>query len=169
MKCLKVTSPDINNGLGTRVTIWFSGCSHHCKKCHNEWTWDYNIGEDWSYESKSWSDVVEALSKPYIRGITLSGGDPLCHSDEDLQFLGESILRLKEMFPKMDIWLYTGYYMDEIKGDTAKMGVVNLCDYVVDGPFDYKKRDITIAFRGSTNQTIWKKDDKTQQFIKIDL
>ena len=73
------------------------------------------------------------------------------------------------MFPKIDIWLYTGYYMDEIKDDASKMAVVNLCDYVVDGPFDYKKRDITIAFRGSTNQTIWRKDKKTQRFAEIDL
>lgn len=165
MRCLKVTSPDINNGLGTRVTIWFAGCSHHCKKCHNEWTWDYDIGEEWSYDSKSWSDVITALSKPYIRGITLSGGDPLCHSDADLNFLCESICKLKELFPNIDIWLYTGYYLYEIKDDVAKMNVVNLCDYVVDGPFEYGKRDITIAFRGSKNQNIWKKNNNGEFVI----
>lgn len=167
MKCIRVTSPDINNGLGIRTTIWFAGCSHHCKQCHNEWTWDYNIGEEWSYGSKAWNTVVGYLSKPYVKGITLSGGDPLCHSNEELETLYETLIALKSMFPEKDIWLYTGYYLDELEEDEAKMKIVNLCDYVVDGPFDYKKRDITLAFRGSSNQSIWHKENG--KLVKTDI
>lgn len=172
MKCIKVTYPDINNGLGVRATVWFAGCSHHCKGCHNEWTWDYSIGNVWKKGSKEWNELIEALSKDYINGVTFSGGDPLAQSEENLQVMLETIWAMKLLFPKKDIWLYTGYYLDDIikDKDTAKTRyeIVSLCDYIVDGPFELDQKDLDLAFRGSGNQTIWKNNKGTFEKYEVD-
>lgn len=151
MKYIAVTSPDINNGLGCRVTLWIAGCSHHCPGCHNPETWDYNIG---SALEDIKGDLFSRLEKPYIKGLTLSGGDPIAQNEASLTELCMLLKEVKEKFPEKDIWLYTGYYLKDIQYDTAKMNVVNLCDVVVEGPYVRSKRDLSLPFRGSSNQNI---------------
>lgn len=170
MKCIKVTCPDINNGLGVRATVWFSGCSHHCKGCHNKWTWDYSIGNIWKKGSKEWVELIEFLNKDYIKGVTFSGGDPLAQSEEDLQIVLETICTIKSQFPNKDIWMYTGYYLNDIIKDveSLKYKIISLCDYVVDGPFEINKKDLDLAFRGSSNQTIWKNNKGIFEKYEID-
>ncbi len=161
MRFHKITYPDTNNGLGCRVTLWVSGCSHHCKGCHNKETWCFNSGRvfDDNYKQK----LFDILSLPYIKGLTLSGGDPLDSYDDVLNLLKE----MKEKFGDgKDVWLYTGYTMEELFNNGYKE-ILYYVDYVVDGQYDYKKRDVSLAFRGSSNQTIYEKVGP--HFIEIDL
>lgn len=166
MRYLRITNNDINNGDGVRVTLWISGCRHHCVGCHNEWTWDYNQGKD---ITECYNELKEKLSNNYVSGLTISGGDPLCQSEEDLCVLRDLIKHLKNEYPNKNIWLYTGYQINESLNKQQKE-IIKLCDYVVDGPFILSEKDLTLAFRGSKNQKIWKiecdgsKKDVTDEF-----
>lgn len=156
-----ISYPDVNNGLGCRVTLWVSGCSHHCKGCQNKETWDKKSGRVFSKEDKD--KLFEILSKPYIKGLTLSGGDPLDSFDEVLQLVKE----IRETFGSTkDIWLYTGYTLEQIN-NSEKKEILPYINYLVDGLFELDKRDITLKFRGSTNQIIW--ENKDGKFEKSEL
>ena len=153
MNVLTVTSPDIENGLGYRTTIWFAGCSHHCPGCHNQHTWAYNQGT--SLLSPAVLDkIYEEVKKDYVRGITLSGGDPLSQPDENLKVLLTFLIQFKEEFPDKDIWIYSGDTYETNLEHPIKKEILSLCDVLVDGPFVQCKYDPDIAFRGSTNQRI---------------
>lgn len=152
MKIQSITHPDVNNGLGFRVTIWVSGCVHHCKGCHNPETWDFNSGRDFTDDDKE--KIFSLLEKPYIKGVTFSGGDPLCSYKDVLSLARE----LKEKYPNKDIWIFTGFefkFVEEHFGE-----ILNYVDYMVDGKFVEEERDISLAFRGSKNQNIWKKNEE---------
>lgn len=156
-----ISYPDVNNGLGCRVTLWVSGCSHHCKGCQNKETWDKKSGRVFSKEDKD--KLFEILSKPYIKGLTLSGGDPLDSFDEVLQLVEE----IRDTFGSTkDIWLYTGYTLEQIN-NSEKKEILPYINYLVDGLFELDKRDITLKFRGSTNQIIW--ENKDGKFEKSEL
>ena len=156
-----ISYPDVNNGLGCRATLWVSGCSHHCKGCQNKETWDKKSGRVFSKEDKD--KLFEILSKPYIKGLTLSGGDPLDTFDEVLQLVKE----IRNTFGSTkDIWLYTGYTLEQIN-NSEKKEILPYINYLVDGPFELDKRDITLKFRGSTNQIIW--ENKDGKFEKSEL
>lgn len=152
MKILNITSPDINNGLGCRVTLWISGCKHKCKGCHNQCAWDYNVGE--TFTDKTYEKLYNILSKDYIAGLTLSGGDPLCQSESVLTEILNLVIKVKHDFPNKNIWIYTGYKYEELKG--LQLEILKYCDILVDGKFEINKRDTTLAFRGSSNQRIIK-------------
>ena len=149
MRYLKITSPDINNGLGFRVTLWVAGCSHHCKFCHNPETWDYNQGA-----TSLKDELFEKLNKPYIKGLTLSGGDPLAQSDKCLNELYQLLVEYKKTFPGKDIWIYSGYTYEEAVKHPLRVKILSLCDVMVDGPYIHAKRDLSLPFRGSSNQRI---------------
>ena len=146
MRIHGITYPDVNNGLGCRVTLWVSGCIHHCKGCHNTETWDFNSGREFSKEDKE--KLFEVLSKPYIKGLTLSGGDPLCSYNDVLELVKE----VKSLFPTKDIWLFTGFnfnYVNENFND-----ILEYLDVIVDGKFVEELKDTSLKFRGSSNQRI---------------
>ena len=151
MRILNITSPDVNNGAGFRVTLWVAGCSHHCKGCHNPETWNYKQGKTLRDVRK---DLFEQLDKQYIQGITLSGGDPLAQSKISLIQLYFLLRKIKRKFPHKDIWIYSGYTYEEIMQDSFKKLVLSVCDVLVDGPYKYSLRDTSLAFRGSSNQRI---------------
>ena len=146
MKYLKITTPDVNNGEGCRVTLWIPGCNHKCPGCHNEWTQSYFIGQE--FTSKTYETLVKELSKPYIAGLTLSGGDPLANSSIVMEDLKKFVKRIKEEFPEKDIWVYTGYIFEELRQD--QKDVLKFCDVLVDGPYKEELRDLTLPFRGSS-------------------
>jgi len=152
MKYVKITYTDVNNGLGNRVTLWISGCSHHCKGCHNPETWDFNYGREFDEEVEN--KLFEILDLPYVKGLTLSGGDPIDSAEDVL----ELVKKVKQKFPKKDIWLYTGYCFNK---DFVKFnGIEEYVDVIVDGPFVEELRDTTLAFKGSRNQrTIFKTEN----------
>ena len=156
-----ISYPDVNNGLGCRVTLWVAGCSHHCKGCQNKETWDKKSGRVFSKEDKD--KLFEILSKPYIKGLTLSGGDPLDSFNEVLQLVKE----IRDTFGSAkDIWLYTGYTLEQIN-NSEKKEILPYINYLVDGLFELDKRDITLKFRGSTNQIIW--ENMNGKFEKSEL
>ena len=156
LRILDITAPDINNGNGCRVTLWVSGCTHHCKGCHNEWTWDFNNGKKLiENQDEILNQLSDWLSRYYIEGITFSGGDPLCQDDDGLDELKMLIKWVRRNFPTKNIWLYTGYIYDNLLG--KKKEIADMCDVIVDGPYIEEKRDVAhTPFRGSTNQRIIK-------------
>lgn len=161
MNIENITYPDVNNGLGCRVTLWVSGCVHKCKGCHNYKTWDFNSGRMFGNDEKQ--KLFQILNLPYIKGLTLSGGDPLCSYEDILPLVQE----VKAKYPSKDIWLYTGYTKEEIHS----LGMKNILQYIdvlVDGRFNIDELDRGIAFRGSRNQVIWEKDE-TGAFVKSAL
>lgn len=160
MRYRDITCPDVCNGTGCRVILWLQGCTHHCKGCQNPETWCFNGGKE--FDAKAKDKLIELLKLPYIKGLTLSGGDPLDSSQDVYKLLVE----LKELFKDKDIWLYTGYTLDEIQ-NSDKHIVLDYIDYLIDGTYQEKLRDITLAFRGSSNQTIWEK--KNGKFVKSSL
>lgn len=152
----------IVDGDGFRVALFLSGCRHHCIGCHNKDTWDFNNGKPYTEEVEN--VLFDRLDKPYVKGLTLTGGDPLYHKDEVLNI----VTKFRERFGNTkDIWLYTGFTMNEII-ERGMKNIINNVDVVVDGRFVLEKRDISLAFRGSTNQIIWEKD-KDGNFVKSKL
>lgn len=158
LKVLDITAPDINNGLGCRVTLWVAGCKHHCKGCHNQWTWNFNQGKDFTfYRREIFEDLAEWLDKDYIDGITFSGGDPLTQTDEALTELYDIIAWVKKRYPEKNIWLFTGYTKEQLDELDNKIinKILNDIDVLVDGPYVEELRDIAhTPFRGSTNQRL---------------
>lgn len=156
-----IKSDDMLNGDGLRVTCWVSGCGIHCKNCHNPQTWGFNSGIPFTEETMQ--EILEDLSKPYIKGLTLSGGHPL--DTHNLPEVYKIVKRVKSEFPNKDIWLYTGYEWEQIiekdkfyecheVNSPSPLDVAKLCDVVVDGKYVDELRDITLAYRGSSNQRI---------------
>lgn len=153
MKVLTITTPDIENGFGCRVTIWFSGCNRRCPGCHNPHTWDYNQGKP--LLSKEVLDkIYTEVDHDYIQGITLSGGDPFDQDEQSLKELLEFIKMFKFKYPNKDIWIYSGgLYEDFIKNDIIREILV-WSDVLVDGPFIKELKQLDLPFKGSTNQRI---------------
>lgn len=154
LRILDITAPDINNGVGCRVTIWVSGCKHHCPGCHNSWTWDLEQGLIYRDEMGKVKKILsEWLSRDYISGLTLSGGDPLCQDEDGLNELIELVEWVKDTFNDKNIWIYSGYRIEDLN-DTQRT-LVELCDVMVDGRYVEELRDIqNYPFRGSSNQRI---------------
>lgn len=156
----KIEKTSVANGAGIRVVLWISGCSLHCRGCHNPETWSLDSGKLFDESAKQ--ELFEALNKSYIQGITFSGGHPL--ESENVEPIYLLINEIKEKFPTKDIWLYTGYKWEMIFSEVAtddfnlerfyRQGIVNMCDVLVDGPYIEEQRDITLKFCGSKNQRL---------------
>jgi anaerobic ribonucleoside-triphosphate reductase activating protein len=150
MNFAKIETCSIENGTGFRVVLWCSGCSHHCKGCHNPETWDKCFGKE--FTEKEEKIIYDLLSHDYIKGITFSGGDPLFKGNLDVVF--DLIKKIKKDFPNKDIWMYTGYTFEELERDFDRKKILNYIDVLVDGKFILEQRNITLAFRGSSNQRV---------------
>lgn len=137
---------DIANGNGVRVTLFVSGCTLHCKGCQNPQTWDFNAGKPFDDTAKQ--GLFEALDHPWIQGLTLSGGHPL--EKENIECVLSLIKECKIRWPDKDIWLYTGLKLS--LEDICQ--VLRDCDVVVDGAYVDDLRDISLKFRGSSNQRL---------------
>ena len=163
LRILDITAPDINNGIGIRVTLWVAGCNHHCPGCHNQWSWDFNQGKNFIEEQDFILSKLENwLSRDYVDGLTFSGGDPLCQDERGLISLLDIIKWVRLNFPTKTIWLYTGYVYEDIIKDNddsrvnrLKKDILDNIDVLVDGPYKQELRDTShTPFRGSTNQRI---------------
>ena len=146
MKYHNITKDDMLNGDGLRAVLWVSGCEHRCKGCHNPVTWDINGGLEFDAEAED--ELFEILSRDYIAGLTLSGGDPL--HPKNRSEIARLMKKTKELFPHKTIWLYTGYLWEEIKD----LDFIFLADIVVDGKYMEELRDTRLHWRGSSNQRI---------------
>ncbi len=147
---------DIANGYGVRVTLFVSGCTHHCKGCFQPETWDFAYGNEFTKEVED--ELIEALAPGYIHGLTLLGGEPFepCNQRVLVKFLK----RVKEIYPDKNIWAYSGYLLDEelLKESRARCEVtdemLSMIDVLVDGEFVLEKKNISLQFCGSENQRL---------------
>lgn len=146
MRYHNITKDDMLNGDGLRVVLWVAGCDHCCEKCHNPITWDPNGGVPFDESAKQ--EIFEQLEKPYISGITFSGGDPL-HSANRMD-VRKFMEEVKTRYPDKTIWLYTGALWEEIKN----LSFMNYVDVLVDGEFHIKELDKKLRWKGSKNQRV---------------
>lgn len=150
MNYIKIDKCDVANGQGVRVVLWLSGCSLHCKGCHNSETWDKNNGKLFDEVAKK--ELFDALSKSHIRGITFSGGHPL--EEYNVMDVVNLIDEIRIKFPNKDIWLYTGLVYEDIVNNPMLYSTIKKCDVIVDGPYIEKLRNLTLPWRGSSNQRV---------------
>ncbi len=156
---------DIANGPGVRVSLFVSGCTHHCKGCFNAETWDFTYG---SLFTESDADrIIEYLKPDYIRGLSVLGGEPFEHPNQTV--LAPLLERVKKTYPDKSIWVYSGYTFDkDLLEDMAlkwpETGQMLSCiDVLVDGEFVEDLKDISLRFRGSSNQRIIKVPESLEQ------
>ena len=147
---------DVANGLGVRVSLFVSGCNHHCKGCFNEDAWNFNYGKEFTEETID--EIIKDLDNPYISGLSLLGGEPLEY--ENQKGILPLVKRVKEVYPDKNIWCYTGFTFDRdvINGMCNKWDetkeLVSYIDVIVDGKFEEDKKSLSLKFRGSKNQRI---------------
>lgn len=141
---------DIANGLGLGVALFVQGCPFHCKGCFNSDTWDFRTGKEW--DSVKEDLFLQLAAKPHIKRITILGGEPL--ADPNKSDVLRLLKRIKQTVPEKTIWLYSGFYLDEMVTDPVKMEVLQLIDVLVDGRFIESKKDLNLKFRGSSNQRV---------------
>lgn len=146
---------DVVDGEGIRVSLFVSGCDHHCKGCFNADTWDYAAGHPFTDDTMD--SILDNLEPEYIAGLSLLGGDPL--SLKNRQCMSYIVSKVKERYPKKDIWLWTGYLYDDLSAQAAKdkylKNILDNIDVLIDGPFIENKKDLMLAWRGSSNQKIY--------------
>ncbi|MBQ3090602.1 MAG: anaerobic ribonucleoside-triphosphate reductase activating protein [Oscillospiraceae bacterium] len=147
---------DVANGPGVRVSLFVSGCTHHCKGCFNAEAWDFNYGTPYTAETED--SILEALAPWYVTGITLLGGEPF--EPQNQPQLVKLLRRIRSELPEKTIWCFTGYTL-ETDILTGKLGDWNITkemlsyiDVLVDGRFVLERKDITLQFRGSSNQRL---------------
>ena len=146
MRYHNITKDDMLNGDGLRVVLWVSGCGHHCKECHNPITWDPDGGLPFDEAAKQ--EIFEELGKPYISGITFSGGDPLYPAN--MAEVTELAKEIRERFPDKTIWLYTGGLWEDI----CRMEIIPYIDVLVDGEFEVERKELNLQWKGSANQRV---------------
>lgn len=165
-----IKTTDIANGTGVRVTLFVSGCTHHCKGCFQPESWDFDYGSP--YTEKTRRQILSALDHGYIRGLTLLGGEPF--EPDNQRELVKLLRDVRGQFPQKDIWCYTGYtYETDLLGDSrARCEVtdemLSMIDVLVDGEFHEAEKNISLRFRGSENQRLIDLP-KTRQQKKIIL
>lgn len=156
MKYASIKYCDIANGLGCRTVLFVSGCRNHCKGCFQPETWSFDYGEE--FTEKVEREILESLKPAHVQGLTLLGGDPF--EEENQKELLPFVRKVKEEFPDKDIWAYTGYVYDEEllvggrKHTEYTDQLLSMIDILVDGPFVEELKDITLKFKGSSNQRV---------------
>lgn len=164
---------DIANGEGVRVSLFVSGCPHHCKNCFNKEAWDYNYGE--VFTEKEEEDILEFLDNDFINGLSLLGGEPMWPDNQ--KGLIPLLKKAKKRHPEKKIWCYTGYLFDkEIMDDMMKNNdftreFLSYIDVIVDGRFIESLLNRTLYFRGSSNQRIIdvQKSLKAKKVVEYEL
>ena len=147
---------DVANGPGVRVSLFVSGCTHRCRGCFNAEAWDFSYGEPYTEELEQ--KILDALSPDYIKGFSLLGGEPFEPSNQAV--LADLLEKIKKAYPKKTVWCYSGYsFTDDIlpcrlgNPDVTKR-MIKCIDVLVDGRFIEEKKDLSLRFRGSSNQRI---------------
>ena len=171
MRYAQIREMDISNGEGVGVALFVQGCHFHCYNCFNPDTWDFNGGKEWTQDTED--KLIELANKPYIKRLSILGGEPL--ADENLDGVLHLVDRFRLSFPNKSIWLYSGFRWEEcqpfseeglLKGSNfapnlqkilkKRYEIISKCDVMVDGRYIDSQRDITLKWRGSLNQNIWK-------------
>lgn len=145
---------DIANGPGIRLSLFVSGCTHHCEGCFNAIAWDFSYGRDFTEETEE--SILETLADPAYQGMTILGGEPM--EPENQKGIVSLCRKFKERFPEKDLWIYTGYLYDaDICGRMMESvpetkEILTYTDVIVDGRFAAAEKDITLLYKGSRNQ-----------------
>lgn len=166
MRYAQIREMDISNGEGVGISIFVQGCLFHCENCFNPETWDFNGGKEWTSETKD--KFIKLASRPYIKRISILGGEPL--TEENLDSVLDLVNEIRLSLPQKSIWLYTGYEWEYIFdkrwsyhpktmekssiGRWRRQKTVSQCDVIVDGRYIDSQRDITLKYRGSKNQRV---------------
>lgn len=163
MRYASMRSMDISNGENLGVSLFVQGCPIHCEGCFNKETWDFNGGKEWTMEIEK--KFLELASKPYVRRVSILGGEPL--ADENCEAVYNLTFHLKSTVPEKQIWLYTGFitdqflllnmYLEEVMKTPIlfyKMASIYNCDVLIDGPYIHSLRDPSLKWRGSSNQRV---------------
>ena len=153
----EIKKTDIANGIGVRVSLFVSGCNRHCKNCFNSETWDFSYGQPFTEQTEV--EILDALAPSFINGLSLLGGEPF--EPQNQRRLLPFLKRVKQVYPDKTIWCYTGCILEDDllrEGSPYRCGATDamlaLLDILVDGPFMEECKDISLPFRGSSNQRI---------------
>ncbi len=152
MNYATIKNCDIANGPGVRVSLFVSGCTHHCKGCFNEVAWDFQYGEPFTEETED--IILKMLAPAHVKGLTLLGGEPF--EPQNQPAIVALLRKVKAAYPDKSIWAFSGYLFDTIisgkLGDTSEY--LSYLDVLVDGPFVEEKKNLSLRFRGSENQRL---------------
>ena len=147
---------DIANGPGIRISLFVSGCTHHCKGCFNREAWDFDYGQPFTQETID--EIIRLMQPAYVKGLTLLGGEPF--EPQNQGPIVELLHRVKQEYPHKSIWAFSGYLFDKdiLSGHLGDWEVtkeyLSYLDVLVDGPFVEQKKDLMLRFRGSSNQRL---------------
>ena len=157
MRYAQITPFEVCNGKGAGVSLFVQGCHFHCKGCFNQESWNFCGGKEWNEEIEN--KFFELIDKPYIKRITILGGEPL--ANENVCDVFNLMIKIKDKFPEKNIWLYTGHNFGDIINcplrdmhTTYRRKAISMCDVVIDGRFVEELKDLTLEFRGSSNQRV---------------
>lgn len=169
MRYSSMRNLDISNGEGVGVSLFVQGCPFHCKNCFNSDTWDFNGGKEWTEETKN--KFMELINRPYIKRVSFLGGE--CLADQNLDGVLDLIKEIRISFPEKTIWLYTGFCWNDVMCSFAglqadyvvldkkdieawekRREIISNVDVLVDGEYIDEQRDITLKWRGSSNQRV---------------
>lgn len=173
MNYAEIKKYDIANGEGIRISLFVSGCPHHCKNCFNKEAWDYNYGK--KFTEKEEQEILDFLENDYIKGLTLLGGEPMW-PDHQKRLL-PLLRKVKERYPNKTIWCYTGYIFDKeimdkmYKENDFTQEFLSYIDVLIDGRFVDSLLNRTLYFRGSSNQRIIDvpKSLKSKKVIELEM
>ena len=156
MNYAEIKNCDIANGPGVRVSLFVSGCTHHCPGCFNQVAWDFDYGQPFTQQTID--GILEMMKPSYIKGLTLLGGEPF--EPQHQEPIVELLRQLKEKYPQQSIWAFSGYLFDRdiLAGRLGPWEItkeyLSYLDVLVDGPFVEAKKNLSLRFRGSENQRI---------------
>ena len=155
MKYGEIKYNDIANGEGVRTSLFVSGCTHHCKECFNPDTWSFDFGDEFTEETEN--KILDSLEPYWIDGLSLLGGEPFEPANQKVLF--PFLQKVKKQYPQKSIWCYSGYTIDELLGNSRATtditkDMLSMIDVLVDGEFVLELKDISLKFRGSSNQRI---------------
>lgn len=165
MNYATIKNLDIANGPGLRVSLFVSGCTHHCKGCFNPESWDFNYGQPFTKETED--EILHLLEGEHIRGLSLLGGEPF--EPQNQEVLVRLLRRVKEKFPQKDIWCYSGYNFekDMLTGNLGPWEIteemLSYIDVLIDGEFKLELKNPNLRFRGSENQRVIRVQDSLKQ------
>ena len=156
MNYAEIKNCDIANGPGVRVTLFVSGCTHKCPGCFNEVAWDFDYGQPFTQETID--KILDMMKPSYIKGLTLLGGEPF--EPQNQLAIVDLLRQIKRKYPQKSIWAFSGYLFDKdiLPGKLGDPAItreyLSYLDVLVDGPFIQAKKDLTLRFRGSSNQRL---------------
>ena len=157
MRYCNIIEEDCANGEGFRTTLFVSGCNFHCKDCFNQDAQDFNYGKEYTEETEEY--ILEQVSKPHIKGLSLLGGDPLWQDIDGLKKLRQLVQKVHDL--GKTVWMWSGFTYENLLDGSGlseeankRILLVRECDVFVDGLFEYDKKDLSLAWRGSRNQRV---------------